>query len=331
MKNTIFKSVTVFLCVLALCISSVFAFGKIGDAIVESAKYKPASTGSSSAPVADNGDVSTDVPDDSGSSYEVPSDGDSADVQAPADSSADSSAQGSDNPSAGTSTSGNSSSSSSSSSTASKKPTTQAEILNYFNTAANKIKTSAKGGTYNYEKNTQAGTFTLGGPFKMFSSAIDGLVEKNMGEVEEHKNLKMSKADLKKYVPVENESWTSKLTTSNISSATLTEKNGNYVVTIKVKTDADSTSPAHGAGNHGKAFSIVQVSTILDNAGPVKSLLDGNVKIGYRDGKIVATIDPKTGNLTHVNYYYVWILDVTVGSTNVNAPFGIESDFTINW
>ena len=75
----------------------------------------------------------------------------------------------------------------------------------------------------------------------------------------------------------------------------------------------------------------VQVSTILDNAGPLKSTLDGNVKIAYRNGKIVATIDPKTGNVTHINYYYVWELDVTVAGNNVNAPFGIESDFTINW
>ena len=136
---------------------------------------------------------------------------------------------------------------------------------------------------------------------------------------------------MKALFPVENENWSSKLTTANISSATLAEKNGKYVITIHVKPDAASTNPTHGAGNHGKAFNIVQVSTILDNAGPLKSTLDGNVKIAYRNGKIVATIDPKTGNVTHINYYYVWELDVTVAGNNVNAPFGIESDFTINW
>ena len=63
----------------------------------------------------------------------------------------------------------------------------------------------------------------------------------------------------------------------------------------------------------------------------IDRMLEGNVKIGYHNGKIVATIDPKTGNLTHINYYYVWDLDVTVAGSNVKAPFGIESDFTINW
>lgn len=330
MKNTVFKSVTVFLCVIALCISSVSIFGKISDSMVESAKYQtasPSNVGSSSVGGAEQGgDVSVepdaDIPSDDASSGDVDvtdESGDTDATQADSNSGSSSDAASSDK------------NTSSSSGTASKKPSTQAEILNYFNTATNKVKTSAKGGVKNYEKNTQAGTFALSGVFKSFSGVVNSLVEKNMGEKEGHTNLKMSKADLKTLYPVENESWSSKLTTSNISSATLAEKNGNYVITIKVKTDADSTNPTHGSGNHGKAFSIVQVSTILDNAGPLKSMLEGNVKIGYRDGKIVATIDPKTGNLTHVNYYYVWILDVTVGSTNVNAPFGIESDFTINW
>ena len=152
-----------------------------------------------------------------------------------------------------------------------------------------------------------------------------------MGEKKEDTNRKLTKADLKKYFPVEEESWSSKLTTANISSATLTEKNGKYVITIKVKPDALSTNPVHGGGNHGKAFSIVRVSTILENAGGAKSLIEGNTKVGYRDGRIVATIDPATGNLTHINYYYVWELNVTKAGTTVNAPFGIESDFTINW
>ncbi|MDY3089098.1 MAG: hypothetical protein SOW51_07790, partial [Oscillospiraceae bacterium] len=214
---------------------------------------------------------------------------------------------------------------------ASSKPSTQAEILSYFNTSVNKVKTSSKGGVKNYEKNSQAGSFTLGGPFKVFTNVINSLVNKNMGEKKEDTNRKLTKADLKKYFPVEEESWSSKLTTANISSATLTEKNGKYVITIKVKSDALSTNPVHGGGNHGKAFSIVRVSTILENAGGAKSLIEGNTKVGYRDGRIVATIDPATGNLTHINYYYVWELNVTKAGTTVNAPFGIESDFTINW
>ncbi|CDA90285.1 unknown [Ruminococcus sp. CAG:563] len=325
MKKTLVTCITAFLCVVAVCISSVLGTNKLADAKVEAAKYAPASSASngSSGSIVDNG--SGDVtPGDSSVTPETPTDPATGEPDSTA---ADANNGGSATPSAG----GNSSGGSSTKKPASSKPSTQAEILNYFNTSVNKVKTSSKGGVKNYEKNSQAGTFTLGGPFKVFTSVINSLVNKNMGEKKEDTNRKLTKADLKKYFPVEEESWSSKLTTANISSATLTEKNGKYVITIKVKSDALSTNPVHGGGNHGKAFSIVRVSTILENAGGAKSLIEGNTKVGYRDGRIVATIDPATGNLTHINYYYVWELNVTKAGTTVNAPFGIESDFTINW
>ncbi len=326
MKKTVVTCVTALLCVIAVCVSSVLGTNKLADAKVESAKYAPASSSSSGTGGSTVNDGSGDVtPADPSADGEIPTD--------PATGEPDSTAADANNsnpatPSAGGNTSGGSASANK---PASSKPSTQAEILNYFNTSVNKVKTSSKGGVKNYEKNTQAGTFTLKGTLKSFSGVINSLVEKNMGEKKGDTNRKLSKADMKALFPVENENWSSKLTTANISNATLVEKSGKYVVTINVKPDAASTNPTHGAGNHGKAFSIVQVSTILDNAGPLKSMLDGNVKIAYRNGKIVATIDPKTGNLTHINYYYVWELDVTVAGNNVNAPFGIESDFNINW
>lgn len=326
MKKTVVTCVTALLCVIAVCVSSVLGTNKLADAKVESAKYAPASSASNGNGGSTVNDGSGDAtPGDSSVTPETPTDPATGEPDSTA---ADANNSNASTPSAGGNTSGGSASAKK---PASSKPSTQAEILNYFNTSVNRVKTSSKGGVKNYEKNSQAGSFTLKGPLKSFSGVINSLVDKNMGEKKGDTNRKLSKADLKALFPVENENWSSKLTTANISSATLAEKNGKYVITIKVKTDAASTNPTHGAGNHGKAFSIVQVSTILDNAGPLKSMLEGNTKIGYYNGKIVATIDPKTGNLTHINYYYVWDLDVTVAGNNVKAPFGLESDFTINW
>lgn len=325
MKKTVVTCITAVLCVVAVCVSSVLGTSKLADAKVEAAKYAPASSSTSGNGGSTVNDGSGDVtPGDPSVTPETPTD--------PATGEPDSTAADANNSNASTpNAGGNTSGGSSSNKPASSKPSTQAEILNYFNTSVNRVKTSSKGGVKNYEKNSQAGTFSLGGPFKVFTSVINSLVDKNMGEKKGDTNRKLSKADLKKDFPVEEESWSSKLTTANISSATLAEKNGKYVITIKVKPDALSTNPVHGGGNHGKAFSIVRVSTILENAGGAKSLIEGNTKVGYRDGRIVATIDPATGNLTHINYYYVWELNVTKAGTTVNAPFGIESDFTINW
>ena len=47
MKETIFKSVTAVICVIAVCVSSVLAIGKYGDAMVETAKHTPASASTS--------------------------------------------------------------------------------------------------------------------------------------------------------------------------------------------------------------------------------------------------------------------------------------------
>ena len=47
MKETIIKSVTAVICVIAVCVSSVLAIGKYGDAMVETAKHTPASASTS--------------------------------------------------------------------------------------------------------------------------------------------------------------------------------------------------------------------------------------------------------------------------------------------
>ena len=263
MKKTVVTCITAFLCVVAVCVSSVLGTNKLADAKVEAAKYAPASSASNGSGGSNGSSGSGDViPGASSVTPETPT------VPAtgePDSTAADANNGGSATPSAG----GNTGGSASANKPASSKPSTQAEILNYFNTSVNKVKTSSKGGVKNYEKNSQAGTFTLKGMLKSFSGVINSLVKKNMGEKKGDTNRKLSKADMKALFPVENENWSSKLTTANISSVTLAEKNGKYVITIHVKPDAASTNPTHGAGNHGKAFNIVQVSTILDNAGPL--------------------------------------------------------------
>ena len=322
MKNTWIKCITALVCSLALCVTGVLCSQKLANSEIEAAENRPAAaavTPVSADTSADNTAEEVHTDGSAATQYDVPVNAAPAAEETPAQ--ADTAAVQKAAPAAA--------SSSSESKQTSSKPQTTAQVLAYFNTAVNKVKPGAKSLVKNYEKNTQAGTFSLTGPFKVFSGAINNLVKSNMGEKEEDHNRKLT--DIVKYFPVENESWSSKLTTDNISSATLTEKGGKYVVTVRVKPDAASSDTAHGKGNHGKVFSIVMNQVILDNAGPVKSLLKDGLTIGYRDGRITAEIDPATGNITHINYYYVWILNVTAAGTSVSAPFGIEQDFNINW
>lgn len=210
----------------------------------------------------------------------------------------------------------------------------QADILAYFNTAINKVKPNAKQITLNSEVNSTAGGISGNLPGTLTSMA-DGLIADNMGPKDlssldpglvnatttEQKNAMF---------PVENESWSSKLTADDISSATYTEADGKYTITILVKEDAPSTDTAHGTGHNGKVFSVIMPSIVTDNAGPAASLIK-DVKTGHKDGKIVVTVDKETGNVETATYYFVWTLSLKALGMEVSIPFGLEKNFTITW
>lgn len=210
----------------------------------------------------------------------------------------------------------------------------QADILAYFNTAINKVKPNAKQITLNSEVNRTAGGISGNLPGTLTSMA-DSLIADNMGPKDlssldpglvnatttEQKNAMF---------PVENESWSSKLTADDISSATYTEADGKYTITILVKEDAPSTDTAHGTGHNGKVFSVIMPSIVTDNAGPAASLIK-DVKTGHKDGKIVVTVDKETGNVETATYYFVWTLSLKALGMEVSIPFGLQKDFTISW
>lgn len=213
--------------------------------------------------------------------------------------------------------------------TGSKAPSTKAEIVNYFNTAANNAKKSAKSITKVKEENYQAGGINLGS-LGMFESVVNNLIESNMGVNEEQSGrVATSAADKNAVYHVENESWASKLTEADIKTATCVENNGVYTITLTVKDDALAESYSHGSGHHGKAFSIVMPQTIKDNAGGAASLLKG-LKVGYEKGSIVVTVDAKTGNMLTAKYDYVWLLHVDVFG-GITAPFGLKTEYKFAW
>lgn len=210
----------------------------------------------------------------------------------------------------------------------------QADILAYFNTAINKVKPNAKQITLNSEVNRTAGGISGNLPGTLTSMA-DSLIADNMGPKDlsslDPGLVNATTTDQKNAMfPVENESWSSKLTADDISSATYTEADGKYTITILVKEDAPSTDTAHGTGHNGKVFSVIMPSIVTDNAGPAASLIK-DVKTGHKDGKIVVTVDKETGNVETATYYFVWTLSLKALGMEVSIPFGLEKNFTITW
>ena len=131
--------------------------------------------------------------------------------------------------------------------------------------------------------------------------------------------------------PVENEDWSSKLTEADIDSATCTEANGVYTITIKVKEDPLSKDTAHGVGHNGKVFSVIQRSVIMDNIPSIVSSILSDAETGHKDGVVTVTVDKATGNVTSANYYFTWTLHVMGSGLDANMVFGLEKQFTIAW
>ena len=163
----------------------------------------------------------------------------------------------------------------------------------------------------------------------------NSLIESNMGDKDLSKldpgMVNATTADQKNAMfPVENESWSSKLTADDVDSATVTDNGSTYEIVIKVKADEPSEATAHGQGHNGKVFSVIMPTIVTDNAGPAASIIK-EVKTGHKDGVIKVTVDKATGNVTQANYHFVWTLSLKALGASISIPFGLDKDFTIAW
>ena len=139
MKETIIKSVTAVICVIAVCVSSVLAIGKYGDAMVETAKHTPAAAASTSGggSSATGGSTSGGATADPSATPDATTpDASAADPSATPDASTPSSGS-----STGTSTGGSASTGGSSATSTDPTKYSKAQIVAYYNNA---IKATAK-------------------------------------------------------------------------------------------------------------------------------------------------------------------------------------------
>lgn len=206
------------------------------------------------------------------------------------------------------------------------------EIVDYFNNVINNAKSNSKSITSNYMKHNVAGEIT--GVPAALSSIGQALIKDNMGEDDSKKNVTwISQADKDAFFPVEGETWASKLTAEDVKEATLTEKDGKWIIKIKTKDDPRSDAHKHGEGHAPKAFNVV-LPGIVDQyiPGIVKSMFSvGAVATAYPSSTVTITVDPSTGNVINANYLMYWTMYIPMNGSDVVLPFLTESDYTINW
>ncbi|MCR5522023.1 MAG: hypothetical protein K6F64_00070 [Clostridia bacterium] len=211
---------------------------------------------------------------------------------------------------------------------AKKAPEGKAEIVKYFNESINKVKPDAKSITQNYSKITLAGSMTL-------PSAINGVLrllggaDKFIGDQLAKNSKGKEVLSDKKAFPVENETWSSKLTEGDVKSATCTEKDGVYTITITTVADGKSSSVTHGQGHAPKAFNVVLPGVVNDNIPGVAAGIVGTAAMNYPSSTVKVTVDAETGHVLTAVYDSYWTINFD--KAGVVIPFLTSTSYNIAW
>lgn len=197
-------------------------------------------------------------------------------------------------------------------------------IVNYYNEAANKVKSNASSVTLNYvDRMANDEYLEVSGTLKSVASfAMNTFLTKDENPVT------LTGDDIKSTFPVKNEDFSSKLTASQVKSATCSDNGSEYEIKIELLND---DTPNCTAGNgYGSCMNYLGAEEItLDYPG----LSISDVKLTYHDGVIIAKIDKATGNLVYANYTLpvVLALNAKLFTSSIPAQIGMTfvEDYTI--
>ena len=215
---------------------------------------------------------------------------------------------------------------------AKKAPQSKEEIVAYFNESVNKIKTDAKSVTKNYSKIKLNGSMTLPSAINGVLRLLGGADEFVGGQLEKNSQTSpetFTGAQIKAKYPVEGESYGSKLTAADVKSATCTESNGKYTITITTVADAKSATVAHGQGHAPKAFNVPLPGTINENIPGVATGIVGTASMNYPSSTAKIVVDAETGNVLTADYDIYWTINFD--KAGVIIPFVTSDSYTVNF
>ncbi len=317
------KCIAAILCAVIVCISLSSAFGKLAEAVKEKNSVVVATGGTvvDSAPADDTADDGTiaDVP--------AADDGTATDAPAADDSTAPTDAPAADDSTAPT----NAPAADTGKNDGNKAPSSTQEVVAYFNTAVNKVKTSAKSVEQKSVTNYLASSATISSGIKGVYNMLGGddWLNEQLQKNGQGAATYSTKADIQAKFPVEGETWASKLTVNDVKSATCKVSGDTYTITIVTKADAKSDSFKHGQGYNPKAFNVVLPGVINENIPGIAKNLVGTASMNYPSSTVVITVDAKTGNVQTANYDLKWTINFD--KMGIILPFGTKSVYNVKW
>jgi hypothetical protein len=169
---------------------------------------------------------------------------------------------------------------------------------------------------------------SINGILKLLGGAdefVGGQLEKNSQTTPET----YTGAQIKAKYPVENESYASKLTAADVQSATCTEKDGKYTITIVTVADAKTANVSHGQGHAPKAFNVPLPATINENIPGVATGIVGTASMNYPSSTAKIVVDAKTGHVESSTYDICWTINFD--KAGVIIPFITHDSYTIKY
>ena len=201
-------------------------------------------------------------------------------------------------------------------------PDTKEEIVELFNSSANRIKTNAKKVIRNYEDRRHVEELS-DYPLVLAvagNSLIDSWLVRNDIPVE-YTESELINAN----VPVKGESWVSRLTADDIAVAECKEKDGKYEIELQLLYSKD---PAKNEGPCA-AMEEVNLQKVQELAPIVREC-----SVEYSDCVLNAVIDKSSGNMVYIHYLQPMVLEMLAGRfTDQHAVFGMtfESEYVIEY
>lgn len=199
---------------------------------------------------------------------------------------------------------------------------TTEEIVELFNSSANKIKTNAVKVVKNYEKRN-LDEEELDMP-KVLESAAETMIPVFMKDDTEP-IIYATREEITDNFLVPNQSYVSRMKASDVAEATCKDNGKEYIVSIRIKNE---NNPVPGSGV-GAVFDVIEANEVAEKASFIEKFTTE-----YYNCTVRARIDKETGNIVWANYTTPLVLNITVnmfGTHDISAGLTFEKDYTITY
>lgn len=198
---------------------------------------------------------------------------------------------------------------------------TPEEMVEYFNTCANKVKTDGTEVVKNFEKR-------IVGELKVpdiLQSIAETLIKDNMKD-DTDPIVYGTKEEIRENFLVPSQDYVSCLTADAVEEISYEETETEYVFHIKLKDEKD---PRAGSGV-GSVCDVIETHEVAEKAPAFLQEFSTN----YYDCEVTATIDKETGRMVHAVYSTPLTLNVVanlLGTHSASVGFTFVKDYTITY